>query len=57
MDLSKWVSAAPNTEKRKKIMEDHCIPQNVSLDIKDYKSYIDERSKLLETLLKKNLSV
>jgi hypothetical protein len=38
-------------------MEDHCIPQNVSLDIKDYKSYIDERSKLLETLLKKNLSV
>ena len=35
-------------------MAAHCIP-HVSLNIADFKKYIDERSKLLETLLAANL--
>ena len=51
MDLASWVAAAPN---KSQLMSDHCIP-NVSLDIADFKTYIDARSKLLETLLTNNL--
>ena len=51
MDLNNWVNTAKN---KVQLMSDHCIP-NTSLAIADFKTYIDERSKLLEVLLTKNL--
>ena len=52
MTLSAWVKADHNPNA---LMVEHGIPQNVSLDIKDFNTYIDARSKKLEELLQANL--
>ena len=52
MDLSKWVAGAQD---QTKLMKEHYIPSAVSLDIKDFNTYISERSKLLGKALEKNL--
>lgn len=52
MTLNNWVNSALN---KAKLMNEHCIPTNVSLLIQDFKTYIDARSVLLFNLLKQNL--
>lgn len=52
MPFNKWVQAANNPQQ---ILNCHFIP-TTSYDIKDFKTFIDERSKLLENRLKIMLS-
>lgn len=50
--LKEWIE---NSDKPDEIKELHCIPNDVSLDLADFNSYIEKRSKLLEDQLKENL--
>lgn len=52
MTLDNWVKNAPN---KALLMNKHCIPNNVSLLIEDFKTYINARSGLLANLLSQNL--
>ena len=53
MSLENWINSSKNPQQLK---NEHCIP-NVSLDIADFKTYIDARSSLLKDLLKQYLEV
>lgn len=54
MELQAWINSSNNPIALK---DYHFIPKNVSLDIADFGSYIDKRSRLLKKELKKNLEV
>ena len=54
MTLMKWIDEAGDPQA---LGNKHCIPLNVSLDIADFKSYIEERSKLLRSQLQKYLEI
>ena len=53
MGLINWIN---NAEYPDKLKDRHCIP-NVSLELKDFATFIDERSILLKKLLKENLGL
>ena len=54
MSLDNWIKSSKYPYRLK---VEHCIPTNVSLDIADFKTYIDARSSLLKDLLKQYLEV
>lgn len=54
MHLKDWINSS---KKPSDLMDEHCIPSNVSLEIADFKQYIDARSKLLKEQLNRYLEV
>jgi uncharacterized protein with ParB-like and HNH nuclease domain len=55
--LKKWLleDTYPNYDDQKKFMRDNYIPANVSLELKDFESFYEERKKILRNKLKEVL--